>query len=99
MNFRALMRWPTGQEGIRTGTTWIQAAIAQGAKIIPSPINRIPDELKKHVATQEGIEQDTQDRAGDAPESRKDRRRRRKHEAGAGVHASPEGRPKHDANG
>lgn len=99
MNFRALMRWPEGHENIRRGYTWIMAALAQGAVIVPDPANFLPPELKQHEPIIEGTEPDTKEQEADAPTGRKNRRRRRLHEPGAGVHDASEGRTKDDANG
>lgn len=42
--YKARVQWPNGVTAIRTGTLFIQAALAQGATIIPDPSNNVPQE-------------------------------------------------------
>ena len=78
--YKALMRWPNGATARRSGTLFIQAALAQGAVIVEDPANRIPPEWdndRHHVIPEEQPSQGQAPPTG-APAEGKIRKRRRR---------------------
>jgi len=79
--YKARVLWPNGLTVIRTGTLFIRAALAQGAVIVPDPVNNVPDEWLPKTLPDGNPEEDSspapaQPEASEAPAKGRGKRRR-----------------------
>ena len=79
--YKARVLWPNGLTVIRTGTLFIRAALAQGAVIVPDPVNNVPDEWLPQTLPDGNPKEDSsgaqaQPEATEAPAKGRGKRRR-----------------------